>query len=631
MMSDNKKIIGPSNILFFPLECLCSDSDIDLKSKSGVYSRSLPKLISTKFEALNKLKIFYIYFLAKNKENKNVLNDSQKSSDVSFLEEYVQKSNIQADCVISGTIKLVPDYSPAVPNKNLNAVNIELFMYNPDDKSKIDINSYSFAEKDMPLIIPKMLKDICSCVDPENAIFTDEEKNKLMICDTTNFNCLKNYFYTIEILASRNPYEKLGDSVLTYLYDSLKSDPEFVFTIEIGAFICDDFLRFGEKQEALKICEKLINISGHFKFYLTLGKIQLQLNNYDATFEALKNGISRNPDIGDVAYNMGQLAISLNRIEEAKYAFKAMIDSDYMLPIAYDNLGVIHASAGEIEQAIDCWHRSIEFDPAKVSAYANLGRAYLEKGEMRKSEDYLKKAEKINSSYFMTYLNMSELYKKNGNLKKAEECYKKAVYYNPDLNFSDEQRKALRDANELTDNNREFEAIKMYDKVISENERCWQAHFFKGIACRKLKKLAEAEESFMKACEINRNFPDSQNELGLIYLLKSNFNDAIMLFNRALEISPENSGYICNLGLCYLEMKKYESARHYLYKAKYLNPQDTKIDECIELLNKVINDEKQKKDNQNEAGQTENRPKKPQPGNGETPGFIDRIKNIFKK
>ena len=59
-------------------------------------------------------------------------------------------------------------------------------------------------------------------------------------------------------------------------------------------------------------------------------------------------------------------------------------------------------------------------------------------------------------------------------------------------------------------------------------------------------------------------------------------------------------------------MKNYEQARNTFYKAKYISPNDTKIDECMEFLNKRC-----------DAPQA--------PDNAGLKGFLNKIKNLFKK
>lgn len=599
---DQKETAVSSKIVFFPLKSPAENKNFNM------LARVLPKYISMRLERFNIFEIFYVYFLNKNESGENdvLISLPDNLCDEKFIDEYLTKLNIACDIAFYGYIK------PG-PGGGEEEIEIEIRSYLKKSNKSAVIYSDIFNIKQINHKAGEISNKISLASDYEGECLTSEEHESLRKCETDSFEALYDYFEIIDALTLRNPYTPLPESLVEECFEALKGDKNFIYLIDAIAFICDDFLRFNMTDKALWICDETFKISGSaYKIYLGKAKILLNSNDIEGAFKTLRECLGINPDIGDVAYNFGKLALSIQKNEDARFAFNKMIECGYNASAAYDNLGVMAAAENKIEQSINFWHKAIEFEPSKVSAYTNLARAYIELGDFAKAENYLQKAKLLNPSYFMIYLNYYVLYKVKGNMPEAEKNYRLALEHNPDLAITDEIRAELKKMITLIDSGSENEALAISANISEMTDKCWQSYFLSGIALRKLKKIDEAEQNFLKSAQINPKFADAQNELGLIYLSKGMLDEALMLFNNSVSLAPANAGFMCNLGLCLIEMKNYEQARNTFYKAKYLNPNDTKIDECMNFLNKRSDSPEAN----NKAG---------------LKGFLNKIKNLFKK
>jgi|GEM_PF-6639946 len=583
-------------VVFFPFKPLGPFADSDM------LARTLPKFLSMRLEQINKFKIFYVYFLNKGEISETQLSLPNELNQEKFISDYLKRLNIKYDVAIYGEISEGSGGSIALCIK----------AYCGADKKVSLVYENEFKREDLITHIGDITNKISFFADSEGECMLTNDHENLCFLETSSFEALYGYLKLLDFLTLRNPYKPLNDSAVEMAFKTLCYDGAFSYLIEAVALICDDYLRFDMRSRAIEICDRAIQTSGSHKFYLTKAKMLLGAGEYDEAFKTLRRCLEINSDIGDVAYHFGKLAMDMQKYEDARFAFNKMIEQNYNVSSAYDNLGVIMAGKDKIDDAINFWHKAIEFEPAKVSAYTNLARAYIELSDYEKADNYLQKAKLLNPSYFMVYLNYYVMYKKKGELEKASENYEKAMELNPDLAVTDEIRLGLKKMIELIDSDNELEAIEICGSLVSSNARCWQAYFLKGIAFRKLSRFDEAAEVFLKSAQINQKFPDSQNELGLIYLSKGMNDDALLLFNNAVELAPANSGFLCNLGLCYVEMKKYDDARAVFYRAKYLNPNDAKIEECIKYLNQ-------------KSSIPENK------ANDGLRGFFNKIVNLFKK
>ncbi len=89
-----------------------------------------------------------------------------------------------------------------------------------------------------------------------------------------------------------------------------------------------------------------------------------------------------------------------------------------------------------------------------------------------------------------------------------------------------------------------------------------------------------ALEFLKQANALRANNPEILRCLGW-----SNFNagkraQGIVVLERALNLDPDNSLTLCDLGICYLQTKNFEKSVDLLKKAMDIDPENKRIQEC---------------------------------------------------
>ena len=84
----------------------------------------------------------------------------------------------------------------------------------------------------------------------------------------------------------------------------------------------------------------------------------------------------------------------------------------------------------------------------------------------------------------------------------------------------------------------------------SENEEAVTA-FNEGVDLQRNGDIEGAQERYARAVEIDPQFCDAMDNLGLMYRRQDNLADAIYWYERSLEIRPDNATALQNLGLAY--------------------------------------------------------------------------------
>lgn len=97
-------------------------------------------------------------------------------------------------------------------------------------------------------------------------------------------------------------------------------------------------------------------------------------------------------------------------------------------------------------------------------------------------------------------------------------------------------------------------------------------HFDFGVYLVSTGDLEHSIVAFCKAIELNPEYSEAYNNLGLIFLQKEQLPEAEAFFQRALELEPEDFHIYHNIGLLFLEKKQYTDAKYYFEQSIQLYP-----------------------------------------------------------
>ncbi|KAJ7311191.1 hypothetical protein JRQ81_006801 [Phrynocephalus forsythii] len=98
-------------------------------------------------------------------------------------------------------------------------------------------------------------------------------------------------------------------------------------------------------------------------------------------------------------------------------------------------------------------------------------------------------------------------------------------------------------------------AIEVYNDAAQLNQKDWEICHNLGVCYMHLKYFNKAKDQLNKALQLNRH-DLTYMMLGKIHLLEGNKDEAIEVYTKAVEFSPENTELLTTLGLLYLEVWK---------------------------------------------------------------------------
>ncbi len=194
----------------------------------------------------------------------------------------------------------------------------------------------------------------------------------------------------------------------------------------------------------------------------------------------------------------------------------------------YENLGDSSLKRGDISTAFINYTRALQMEPGRLSASYKTGRLFLLKGMTGEAR-----------------IEFEKMIKKDPKDARAHEALGRAY---------------------LLDGDNE-QAIKHFTTVLGINERLWETHNLLGIAYDRQKKFNLAVDHYKRAISIKPEAGVVYGNLGVSYYLNEKYGKARDAFVTAIEKGEDGSRVYNNLAVTLAKLGKYRAAYKALKKA----------------------------------------------------------------
>jgi serine/threonine protein kinase/tetratricopeptide (TPR) repeat protein len=227
------------------------------------------------------------------------------------------------------------------------------------------------------------------------------------------------------------------------------------------------------------------------------------------------------------------------------------------------------------KQAVGMFEQAIDKDPNFALAYTGLADSSLHMFSETKESIWAQKAtlaaqqaQRLSSNLPEVHLSLGSVYSFTGKNTEAIAELKKALELAPN---SDEAYRNLGDAYSRI--GQSGDAIAAYQKAVAANTYNWANHIALGKAYLDLGDSAKALPEFQKVTEIAPDNSIGFLDLGSLYLRDGKWSESIPQFQKALALSPDADTY-SNIGTAYFFLKNYDQATKMYEKAVEMTPND---------------------------------------------------------
>jgi tetratricopeptide (TPR) repeat protein len=293
--------------------------------------------------------------------------------------------------------------------------------------------------------------------------------------------------------------------------------------------------------EALSEIERAIALaSDDFALYWWRSLILFELERYAEATQNSTEAIALNPNSAIAYVFRAQLYAMSNKPD------LAIADLDRALQInpknadPYKLRGLIELNRQQYDRAIAAFNRAIAIAPNDATAYDGRGRVYLVTGKYDLALADLDRAIQLNPQLAQAYLNRGRIYMFLGEFEKARANLNEAIEINPRFADAYVVRVSL------------YGLSQEYDRALSDLDRALQyqpdyALSYVGYNFGDLT-LGQLHQALVY---LNR---------GAIYLIKEDFQQALVDSERAMQIAPQIPEVYLIRGTSNVGLEKYERA-----------------------------------------------------------------------
>lgn len=216
------------------------------------------------------------------------------------------------------------------------------------------------------------------------------------------------------------------------------------------------------------------------------------------------------------------------------------------------------AADGLRRSAERAYFRVLDLDPLHAETHINLAHFYLGQRRYADARPHL------------------EVYVRHGKDDEQRADAQRILRQMSSDGLADD---SFRAAYELIRDGADAEGLREIERFLELHPDVWQAHFLRGWGLRRSGAFAEAKLAFETVLAQGREadaagLADTHNELAICNLELCCYDDAERNLRSALQLDPENTKIISNMGILAMKQGRLDDARRYFATIRELDPND---------------------------------------------------------
>ncbi|NER84044.1 MAG: tetratricopeptide repeat protein [Leptolyngbya sp. SIO1D8] len=314
-------------------------------------------------------------------------------------------------------------------------------------------------------------------------------------------------------------------------------------------------------EEAITAYEKAIELDATSVYpHNGLGNVYRDLKRYEEAITAYEKAIELDATFAYPYNGLGNVYRDLKRYEEAITAYEKAIELDATFAYPHNGLGNVYRDLKRYEEAITAYEKTIELDATYATPHNGLGNVY---GDLKRYEEAItayEKAIELDATYAYSYNGLGYIYFLKQRNEDALKAINEAIGLKPDFSYAFANRSrvkllegdtdaALADivrALELEPENQEFLLLKSSIRMQrDEEERA--AETYKQLGELSPQMLQQMKQAFSpsqseEAQSLQRKYLEQISEATGVSV--EDMMDEVKRFLQMVEDNPENAAKI---------------------------------------------------------------------------------------
>ena len=288
-----------------------------------------------------------------------------------------------------------------------------------------------------------------------------------------------------------------------------------------------------------------------------LGMVLVEQGKFKEAIAVYKKMLVNKPNALDPVRALSDIYIRMERFEEASIYFDKILNITPDDPLAISWQGFVLNKTGKFQKARDVIEKGIKLYPDSPELHLIYGKTLFDLGDLDKSRQEYEKTIDLVPLNVQAYEGLGRVCFRDGDLDQAVSFYKKGLdIHLGNASIYNNLGNAYNTMGRLDD------ALANYQKALDINPGFGEAKYNTCLIKEKTGYPDEALECYKRLIKMD-NHTEAMNNAGNILFGKGEFDRAVGLFKKALDIKPNYVDALYNLGAVYLEEKKYEKALGY--------------------------------------------------------------------
>lgn len=124
-------------------------------------------------------------------------------------------------------------------------------------------------------------------------------------------------------------------------------------------------------------------------------------------------------------------------------------------------------------------------------------------------------------------------------------------------------------------------------RAVALDADSYTGHYILGFLASLKEEWETALHELQMANKLKANNPEILRCLGWVLFNANNRVQGIVTLERALNLEPDNTLSLCDLGVCYLHVRNFQKAKTLFQRALDIEPENERAKECVNAVEKL--------------------------------------------
>ncbi len=287
-------------------------------------------------------------------------------------------------------------------------------------------------------------------------------------------------------------------------------------------------LEAGRPADALTPLNQAIKLKPESNFYVALGNAQVQLAKLDDALRSYEQALKLSPENALALQGLSAVYLKNGNATQAEEVLRRAVQISPDDASVFFNLGLVLERGGRLDEAAESYRAAVDRDSSFAAAYTRLGGALSQLGKLDESERALRSAALHAPKDPMVWLALSSVLERKKDYVGGFAAVEKARVLDPESVDVAVSRGIL-----LTKQGRHDEGLVVLLQCADKHPNSAEAQAALGWAQLQSRDLEKAEAALQRALELNTADALSLNNLGVLFQLKGQPEQAKRAFERA--------------------------------------------------------------------------------------------------